>query len=78
MKKLKNFDRNKARPEGSIAKGYIVEEDLSFCLMYLRDFQTQFNRPERNEDVVVEKKFWMFKSKCQSASVTQIKTFNLT
>ncbi|XP_052622477.1 uncharacterized protein LOC128127815 [Lactuca sativa] len=62
MKKLKNYVRNKARPEGSIAEGYVAEEALSFCSMYLRDVK---NRPERNVDVVIEKtKFWMFESKC--------------
>ncbi|XP_076936560.1 uncharacterized protein LOC143603730 [Bidens hawaiensis] len=47
--------QNKARPEGSIAEGYVAEEALSFCSMYLRDVQTRFNRPDRNEDAVVEK-----------------------
>ncbi|XP_076909137.1 uncharacterized protein LOC143566278 [Bidens hawaiensis] len=54
MKKLKHYVRNKARPEGSIAEGYVAEEALSFCSMYLRDVQTRFNRPDRNEDAVVE------------------------
>ncbi|KAK9076568.1 hypothetical protein SSX86_004902 [Deinandra increscens subsp. villosa] len=31
MKKLKNFVRNKARPEGCIAEGYVAEEALLFC-----------------------------------------------
>ncbi|KAJ0920707.1 putative Transposase-associated domain-containing protein [Helianthus annuus] len=47
---------------------------LSFCSMYLRDVQTKFNRPDRNEDVVVEKrKMWVFESKCRPASATKIK-----
>ena len=76
MKKLKNYVRNKAKPEGSIAEGYVAEEALSFCSMYLRDVK---NRPERNEDIVIEKtKFWMFESKCRPTSTTQIKTLNLT
>ncbi|XP_023752225.2 uncharacterized protein LOC111900576 [Lactuca sativa] len=76
MKKLKNYVRNKAKPEGSIAEGYVAEEALSFCSMYLRDVK---NRPERNIDVVIEKtKFWMFESKCRPTSTTQIKTLNLT
>ncbi|XP_023753719.2 uncharacterized protein LOC111902075 [Lactuca sativa] len=40
MKKLKNYVRNKARPEGSIAEGYVAEEALSFCSMYLEDVET--------------------------------------
>ena len=77
-KKLKNYVRNKARPEGCIVEGYVAEEALSFCSMYLRDVQTQFNRPERNEDVVIEKtKFWMFKSKCRMTSAMQIKHLDI-
>ncbi|KAJ0597604.1 hypothetical protein HanHA89_Chr04g0156521 [Helianthus annuus] len=41
MKKLKDFVRNKAQPEGCIAEGYVAEEALSFCSMYLRDVQTK-------------------------------------
>ncbi|KAJ9541221.1 hypothetical protein OSB04_027727 [Centaurea solstitialis] len=37
MKKIKNYVRNKARPEGSIAEGYVAEEALTFCSMYRRD-----------------------------------------
>ncbi|XP_023761334.3 uncharacterized protein LOC111909789 [Lactuca sativa] len=74
MKKLKNYVRNKARPEGCIAEGYVAEEALSFCSMYLRDV----NRLKRNEDVVIEKtKFWMFESKCRPTSATQIKHIDI-
>ncbi|GJU43355.1 signal peptide peptidase-like protein 2 [Tanacetum coccineum] len=50
MKKLKNYVRNKARPEGCIAEGYIAEEALTFCSHYLRNVPTKFNRPDRNDD----------------------------
>ncbi|XP_052625705.1 uncharacterized protein LOC128132784 [Lactuca sativa] len=74
MKKLKNYVINKGRPEGCIAEGYIAEEALTFCTMYLRDV----NRLERNEDVVIEKtKFWMFESKCRPTSATQIKHLDI-
>ncbi|WMV33085.1 hypothetical protein MTR67_026470 [Solanum verrucosum] len=33
--KLKRYVRNKARPEGSIAEGYIIDECLTFCSMFL-------------------------------------------
>ena len=56
MKKLKCYVRNKARPEGCIAEGYVAEEALTFCSMYLQDVQTKLNHPERKEDVVVEKR----------------------
>ncbi|XP_076930723.1 uncharacterized protein LOC143595638 [Bidens hawaiensis] len=74
MKKLKHYVRNKARPEGSIAEGYVAKEALSFCSMYLRDVQTRFNQPDINEDVVVEKtKLWVFESKCCPANAKKIK-----
>lgn len=48
---LKKYVRNKARPEGSIAEGYIVEECLSFCGMYLGDTTVgRINKPGRNAD----------------------------
>ncbi|GJY31929.1 hypothetical protein Tco_0415424 [Tanacetum coccineum] len=36
MKKLKNYVRNKAKPEGSIAEGYVAEEALTFVRVILR------------------------------------------
>lgn len=50
MGSLKGFIRNKARPEGSIAEGYIVSESLTFLSMYLPDMETRFNRRARNYD----------------------------
>ncbi|XP_058207214.1 uncharacterized protein LOC131320516 isoform X1 [Rhododendron vialii] len=47
--KLKRYVTNKARPEGSIAEAYIVQECLTFCSMYLRNGS---NKPERNRDGV--------------------------
>jgi hypothetical protein len=47
---LKKTVRNKSRPEGSIAEGYIVDECLSFCSRYLDDHnETRLNRAERNQ-----------------------------
>jgi len=34
---LKNLLRNRARPEGSIAKAYIESEVLTFCSSYMDD-----------------------------------------
>ncbi|XP_027157024.1 uncharacterized protein LOC113758302 [Coffea eugenioides] len=49
---LKSYVRNKSRPEGSIAQGYLAEECINFCLLYLADYvETKFNRPSRNEEV---------------------------
>ena len=60
MKKLKNYVGNKARPEGSIAEGYIADEALTFCSMYFKDVETRFNRPERNADKVITRKLSVF------------------
>ncbi|GJX39135.1 hypothetical protein Tco_0252438 [Tanacetum coccineum] len=50
MKKLKGYVRNKAKLEGSIVKGYVAEEALTFSSHYFRDVTTKFNRPDRNVD----------------------------
>ncbi|KAF7119899.1 hypothetical protein RHSIM_Rhsim13G0141700 [Rhododendron simsii] len=47
---LKSYVRNKNRPEGSIAKGYLAKECLTFCSRYLEDVETRFNRVGRNDD----------------------------
>ncbi|GMP35949.1 hypothetical protein CsSME_00008210 [Camellia sinensis var. sinensis] len=47
---LKGFVGNKARPEGSVAEGYISKECATFCSMYLDGVETVFNREERNYD----------------------------
>lgn len=44
---LKGYVSNKARPEGSIAEAYIVQECLTFCSMYLKK---GLDKPERNDD----------------------------
>ncbi|XP_038716536.1 uncharacterized protein LOC120009878 [Tripterygium wilfordii] len=50
---LKSYVRNRSRPEGSIAEGYIAEECLTFCSRYLNEeADTRFNRPSRNFDNV--------------------------
>lgn len=43
--------RNRSKPEGSIAEGYLVEECMSFCSLYLSpDVETRHNRASRNYD----------------------------
>ncbi|KAL6323438.1 hypothetical protein AAG906_039008 [Vitis piasezkii] len=51
---LKKYVTNKARPEGSIAEAYTVNEALTFCSMYLHGIETCFTRDERNEDNLEE------------------------
>ncbi|GJT88887.1 hypothetical protein Tco_1070604 [Tanacetum coccineum] len=67
MKKLKNYVQNKAKPEGSIAEGYVAEEALTFCSRYLKDdVETRFNRLGRNDDGLPEPdKFEVFRSVCK-------------
>ncbi|XP_058774236.1 uncharacterized protein LOC131648500 [Vicia villosa] len=49
--KLKGYVRNKSRPEGYIAEGYLVEECLTFCSRYLHNgVETRFTRMTRNSD----------------------------
>ncbi|XP_038706800.1 uncharacterized protein LOC120002208 isoform X2 [Tripterygium wilfordii] len=45
---LKQYVRNRARPEASMAKGYLMEECMNFCAQYLQDVETKSNRPARN------------------------------
>ncbi|KAL0413519.1 UNVERIFIED_CONTAM: hypothetical protein Sradi_1553600 [Sesamum radiatum] len=47
---LKRYVRNRAHPEGSIARGYLMEECMNFCSRYLNDVETKENRPPRNND----------------------------
>jgi hypothetical protein len=46
----KRYVRNTARPEGSIAEAYVVDECLTFCSRYFDDLETRFNRPGRNRE----------------------------
>ncbi|XP_072074365.1 uncharacterized protein [Arachis hypogaea] len=49
--RLKSYVRNKSRPEGSIAEGYLVEECLTFCSRYLSpDVDTRLSRRTQNYD----------------------------
>lgn len=50
LRKFKSYVRNKNRPEGSIAEGYIIEECMFFCSRYLNDMETRYNQLERNAD----------------------------
>ena len=52
---LKKSVRNKAKPEGSIIQAWVAYEVLTFCGMYLKDHETTFNRPPRNNDGGVRK-----------------------
>ncbi|KAL0463180.1 UNVERIFIED_CONTAM: hypothetical protein Slati_0205600, partial [Sesamum latifolium] len=47
---LKKYMRNKAHPEGSIAKGYVLEECMTFCSRYLSDVESNVYKLPRNND----------------------------
>ncbi|KAA0032149.1 uncharacterized protein E5676_scaffold186G00370 [Cucumis melo var. makuwa] len=51
---LKQYVRNKARPEESIAEAYGMNESSTFCLRYLNGIQTRFSLDERNDDSIPE------------------------
>ena len=50
LKKLKEYIKNRARLEGSIAEGYKVDEVLTFWSMYLEGVETKFNQLDRNSE----------------------------
>ncbi|XP_042396490.1 uncharacterized protein LOC121986596 [Zingiber officinale] len=55
---LKSYVRNRSRPEGSIAEGYLAEECLTFCSLYLADYvETRFNQSTRNDDTTIGSTF---------------------
>lgn len=47
---MKNYVRSRSRPEGSIAEGYLAEECMTFCSMYLNDVESKLNREKRNDE----------------------------
>ncbi|XP_071727959.1 uncharacterized protein [Rutidosis leptorrhynchoides] len=50
---LKSYVRNKSKPDGLIAKGYLADEFLAFCSLYLSsDVETIHNKKSRNYDDV--------------------------
>ena len=57
---FKSLVRNRAQPEGSIAKGYIANECLTFCSRYLKCVETKFNHPQRNFDHVDDGENFIF------------------
>lgn len=51
--KLKSYVRNRSRSEASIAQGYLLEERLNFCSLYMdEDVKTKINTSQLFEDDV--------------------------
>nr|GEW84458.1 hypothetical protein [Tanacetum cinerariifolium] len=66
MKKLRNYVQNKSKPKGSIAKGYVAEEALTFCSHYFQGVTTKFNRLDFNVDCPPPIcQFYVFRSMCR-------------
>ena len=61
LRTLKSYVRNKSRPEGSIAEGYIAEECTTFCSRYLHDVEMKHDCEERN--YVIENNITVGRSK---------------
>ena len=57
LRTLKQYVRNKARPEGSIAEEYLMNESSTFCSHYLKGIETQFTRDDRNDNSIEEDEF---------------------
>ncbi|GJV92292.1 hypothetical protein Tco_1540105 [Tanacetum coccineum] len=77
MKKLKGYVQNKAKPEGSIAEGYVAEEALTFSSHYFQDVTTKFNRPDSNVDPPPPTcQFQLFRSVCKSIGLRSVIRFD--
>nr|GEZ67456.1 hypothetical protein [Tanacetum cinerariifolium] len=73
MKMLKNYVRNKAKTEDSIAEGYVAEEALTFSSHYFWDVTTKFNHPYRNVDCLPPTcQLQVFKSLCKSIGLWSV------
>lgn len=60
LARLKAYVRNRAQPEGSMAEGYIAQECLTFCSRYFEGVETVFNRPQRNDDAILNEEMYLF------------------
>lgn len=49
LRRLKSFVKNKARPEGSIAEAYIMQECVTLSSLYLHGDETRISRTKRND-----------------------------
>ncbi|GJU60058.1 F-box domain containing protein [Tanacetum coccineum] len=77
IKKLKGYVRNKAKPEGLIAEGYVAEEALTFSSHYFWDVTTKFNHPDRNANPPPTTcQFQVFRSVCKSIGLRSVIQFD--
>ncbi|PKU60356.1 hypothetical protein MA16_Dca027411 [Dendrobium catenatum] len=77
--KLKSYVRNRSRPEGSIAEGYIAEECLMFCSLYVAEHvETRHNLLGRNEldENILNEGLNIFVTNGQAHGKREVKIFN--
>ena len=56
LEHLKKYVRNKAKLEGLITEGYIVQEAMTFSSQYLREIQSKFSMCKRDDDKLNDKR----------------------
>ena len=56
LEHLKKYVRNKAKLEGLITEGYIVQEAMTFSSQYLRRIQSKFSMRTRDDDKLQHKR----------------------
>ncbi|XP_051153050.1 uncharacterized protein LOC127266732 [Andrographis paniculata] len=67
---LKRYVRNRVNPEGSIARGYLVEECMTFCSRYVGDLETKENRVVGHDDLGEIRGRGLFGSRSNLDSIT--------
>jgi hypothetical protein len=60
---LKNFVRNRAGPEGSIAEVYAASDTLTFCSRYMQDVDTKLNQDVGDGPLVSDTSVFMHGAK---------------
>ena len=77
---LKNTVRNRARPEGSIAEGYIMDESTTYYSRYFNDeLETRFNRDRSKqvkEQTIGKDEFGIFSDKIEAKKNGKLFTFD--
>jgi len=49
MKVFKSYVKNRNQPEGCIAKNYVAEESVKFCIGYVKHMEYIRSMPSRND-----------------------------
>ena len=67
--------RNPARPDGSIAEAYVVDEAVTFLSRYVSNIETRFTRPDRNWDAPhPNHQLWVFNPKVRPLGAPSTKS----